>query len=50
MDGGLTVAGRTWGPISAYINPGEALEERGAALHTNTSLHALSSSAYFFSQ
>ena len=48
MEGGLTVADRTWGPISAYISPGEAWKERCIALYTNTSLHALSLSAHLF--
>ena len=50
LEGGITVADRVWGPTSAYINPGEAWEERCIALHTNASLHALSSSANYFSQ
>ena len=47
MEGGITVVDRTWGPTSAYVTPGEAWEERCIALHTNISLHALSSSANF---
>ena len=48
MVGGITAAGGTRDPTSAYISPGDTWQERGAVLHTNCNLMILSILLYDF--